>query len=185
VPARPIGGRDDRICVAQIGAAHGLKGEVRLFSFTEKPTDVAAYGPLSSEDGSRQFKINSLRSAKDHFVVKFQGVDDRLAAELLRNIKLYVARARLPDPEDDETYYHVDLIGLSAVGRDGARIGSVAGLYNFGAGELIEIKLLSGRAVLLPFSEAVVPEIDLKSGRIIVDPPAGALEETAPPNPED
>jgi 16S rRNA processing protein RimM len=171
--------------VAQIGAPHGLKGEVRLFSFTEQPEDVEAYGPLSAEDGKRLFAIETLRFAKDHFVVKFQGINDRNAAELLRNINLYVARASLPPPDDDETYYHADLVGLPAVGKNGASLGSVLAIHNFGAGDLIELRLPDGRSVMLPFSEAVVPEVDLKAGRIVIDPPEGALDVTPRPPEED
>ena len=116
--ARPKSGRDARVCVAQIGAAHGLKGKVRLRSFTQEPTDFATYGPLETEDGSRKLEVEETRFAKDHFVAKFEGVDDRNAAEALRNINLYVAREKLPAVAEDDTFYHADLSALSAVTRD-------------------------------------------------------------------
>jgi len=102
----------DRVCVAQIGAAHGIRGEVRLRSFTEDPMAVASYGPLESEDGKRRFTIEAMRPAKDHFVVRLEGIGDREAAEKLTNVRLYVPREVLPPIEEDETFYHADLVGL-------------------------------------------------------------------------
>src|SRR6185503_10923241 len=112
--ARPDRGRDMRVCVAQIGAPHGLKGEVRVFSFTKDPAAFARYGVLESEDGKSRFEIEALRQAKDHFVVRLRGIADRDQAAILRHVKLYVARKLLPDPGDD-SFYHSDLIGLAVV----------------------------------------------------------------------
>ena len=164
---------NDRICVAQIGAAHGLRGEVRLRSFTQDPAAVTSYGPLESEDGKRRFEIEALRPAKDHFVARLAGIKDRTAAETLTNLKLYVSRDRLPPTEDDETFYYADLVGLAAVTDDGAPFGTVTAIHNFGAGDLVEIApAAGGEPVLVPFTEAAVPAIDLKAGRIVVVPPA-------------
>jgi 16S rRNA processing protein RimM len=161
----------DRICVAQIGAAHGIRGEVRLRSFTQDPMAITAYGPLESEDGTRRFEIEALRPAKDHFVARLAGVPDRDAAEKLTNIKLYVSRDRLPPVEDDETFYYADLIGLSAVTPDGATLGTVTAIHNFGAGDLVEIKPAGGgEPLMVPFTEAAVPEIDMAERRMIVVP---------------
>ena len=163
----------DRICVAQIGAAHGIRGEVRLRSFTQDPMAVTAYGPLESEDGTRRFEIEALRPAKDHFVARLAGVADRDAAEKLTNLKLYVSRDRLPPVEDDETFYHADLVGLAAVTPDGAALGTVTAILNFGAGDLVEIKPDGGgEPLMVPFTDAAVPEIDMKAGRMVVVPPA-------------
>jgi 16S rRNA processing protein RimM len=157
--------------VAQIGAAHGVRGEVRLQSFTEDPTAVTAYGPLESEDGTRRFEIESLRPAKDHFVVRIAGIADRDAAEQLTNIKLYVARDRLP-PLDDNAFYHADLVGLAAVTSEGAMLGTVTAIHNFGAGDIIEIKPdAGGEPLMLPFTATAVPEIDIAAGRIVIVPP--------------
>jgi 16S rRNA processing protein RimM len=172
---------DNRVCVAQIGAPHGVRGEVRLWTFTEDPIAIRNYGPLEAEDGSRSFEITALRPAKGHLVARLRGVDDRDAAERLTNIKLYVPRERLPAIEDDDTFYHVDLIGLAAVGKDGAALGSVAAVHDFGAGTLIEIQPPSGASMLLPFNKAVVPQIDLAGGRVVIDPPEGMLDNTPPP----
>ena len=161
----------DRICVAQIGAAHGVRGEVRLWSFTGDPMAVASYGPLESEDGRQRFTIEALRPAKDHFVARLAGVADRTAAEKLTNTKLYVSRDRLPPVEDDDTFYHADLIGLVAVTPDGAALGTVTAVHNFGAGDVIEIKPDSGDALLIAFTETAVPKIDMKARRMTVVPP--------------
>ena len=161
----------DRICVAQFGAPHGVRGEVRLRSFTQDPMAIAAYGPLESEDGARRFTIEALRPAKDHFVARLAGVADRDAAEKLTNIKLYVSRDKLPPIEDDGTFYHADLVGLTAVAPDGTPLGTVTAILNFGAGDLVEIKPAGGgEAMMVPFTDAAVPEIDVAAGRIVVVP---------------
>lgn len=130
---------------------------------------VADYAPLETEDGTRTFEFESLRPAKDHLVAHIEGIADRNAAELLRNIDLFVPRDRLPPIEDDDTYYFADLIGLAAVGPDGAALGTVLAVHNFGAGDVLEITpAAGGNTLLLPFSEAVVPEVDVKGGRIVV-----------------
>lgn len=161
----------ERVCIAQIGAAHGVRGEVRLKPFTEDPLSVTRYGPLETEDGKRRFEIETARPAKDMLVVRLKGVADRDAAEKLTNLRLYVARERLPEPEDDEFYY-ADLIGLAAVTADGAPFGTVKAMHNFGAGDLLEIEPASGgNTLLLPFTEAVVPVIDIKGGKVVIAPP--------------
>jgi 16S rRNA processing protein RimM len=154
-----------RICLGQIGAAHGLRGEVRLHSFTADPSAIARYGPLETDDG-RTFEIESLRPAKDHFVARLVGIHGRNAAELLTNVKLYVPRERLPEPEAGDEFYHADLVGLAVVDRTGRQLGAVVAVHNFGAGDL------SDKTELVPFDEATVPEIDLATGRLIVELPS-------------
>jgi 16S rRNA processing protein RimM len=162
----------DRVCVAQIGAAHGVRGEVKLRSFTEDPAAFTSYGPLESEDGKRRFEIETLRQASDHFVARIAGVADRDAAAKLTNVKLYVSRDRLPPVEDDDTYYHSDLIGLAAVTPDGAALGTVKAVLNFGAGDIIEIAPDDGSSpMMVPFTSAAVPKVDIKAKRIVVVPP--------------
>ena len=159
----------ERICVARIGAAHGVRGEVKLWSFTEDPAAVASYGPLETEDGTRRFEIEALRPAKDHFVARIAGIGDRDAAERLCNLELYIPRTRLPKIEDRDTYYHADLIGLDAVTPDGVQIGTVHALHNFGAGDIIEIiPVGSGDPLMLPFNDVTVPKIDLEAKQIVL-----------------
>jgi 16S rRNA processing protein RimM len=171
----------ERVLIAQIGAAHGVRGEVRLKAFTDDPLSVARYGPLESEDGTRRFEIEAARPAKDDMLVaRLKGVSDRNAAEALTNIRLFVARERLPQPDADEFYY-TDLVGLAAETANGAAYGTVKAVHNFGAGDLLEIEPAAGGAtLLLPFSEATVPTIDLAGRRIVVDPP----EQTGSDRPE-
>jgi 16S rRNA processing protein RimM len=166
--SRPSDGRETRVCVAQIGAAHGLRGGVHLRSFTEAPDAFAQYGPLETEDRSRQLEIDSVKPSKDGFTVRFVGVTRREAAEALRNVKLYVERDRLPAPEDDE-FYFADLIGLAAVTPQGEPVGDVIALHDFGAGTIIELKLAAtGETTMLLFDTATVPEVDIAGGRIVV-----------------
>jgi 16S rRNA processing protein RimM len=161
----------NRVCVAQIGAAHGVRGEVRLWTFTTDPMAVTQYGALESEDGTRQFEISAVRPAKGHLVARLKGIDDRNAAERLTNTKLFVPRERLPEPESDE-FYHADLIGLRVEDKDGNDLGTVIAVHNFGAGDILEIQPPGGGAMLLPFTETVVPEVDLKGGRLVVVVPS-------------
>jgi 16S rRNA processing protein RimM len=161
----------ERICVARIGAAHGVKGEVKLWSFTADPAAVADYGPLESEDGLQRFEIEAMRPAKDHLVARLSGVHDRDAAQRLTNMRLYVARERLPAPAPDE-FYHADLIGLRAESRDGAELATIVAIHDFGAGDLLELRATGASAtVLMPFTAATVPVVDIAGGRIVIDPP--------------
>lgn len=159
-----------KICVAKIGAAHGVRGEVRLWPFTEDPMSVIDYGPLSTRDGARRFEVVRARIAKDHLVAVIKGVTNRDEAERLNGIELYVARDALPATDEGE-YYHADLIGLAAIDPRGASIGTVTAIHNFGAGDIIEIAPKSGPSLLLPFTDAVVPTVDLAAGHVVVELP--------------
>jgi 16S rRNA processing protein RimM len=159
-----------QICVARIGAPHGVRGQVRLWTFTEDPFAVLDYGPLATKDGKRSFEVDDVREAKGHLVATLKGVASREDAERLNGIELYVARDALPEPEDDE-YYHADLIGLAAVNAVGEAIGRVVGIHNFGAGDIIEIAPPEGATLLLPFTNAVVPTVDIAVGKVVVELP--------------
>jgi 16S rRNA processing protein RimM len=160
-----------QVCVARIGAAHGVRGAVKLWTFTEDPFAVTRYGPLTTRDGARSFEVAHVREAKDHLVATFKGISDRNAAERLNGLELYVAREKLPATDDDE-YYHADLIGLAAETTGGAPLGKVIAIHNFGAGDIIEIAPSSGATMLLPFSNAVVPTVDIAGGRVLIELPA-------------
>ncbi len=159
-----------KICVAKIGAAHGVRGEVRLWPFTEDPMAVLHYGPLSTRDGARQFEVARARAATDHLVVMLKGITNRDEAERLNGIELYIARDALPDADDGE-YYHADLIGLAAIDPQGTSVGTVTAIHNFGAGDIIEVAPKSGPSLLLPFTNAVVPTVDLAAGHVVVELP--------------
>jgi len=158
------------ICVARIGAAHGVRGAVKLWTFTEDPLAVTAYGPLVTKDGARQFEVTSAREAKGHLVAMLKGIATREEAERLNGIELYVAREKLPDTDEDE-YYHADLIGLAAVNAADEPLGRVIAIHNFGAGDIIEIAPPSGSTMLLPFTNAVVPTVDVAGGRVVIEMP--------------
>jgi 16S rRNA processing protein RimM len=172
------GARDSaaRVCLGQIGAAHGVRGEVRLRSFTSDPAAIAHYGPLETEDG-RIFQIESLRPAKDHFVARLSGIGDRDAASALANTKLYVPRARLPETGEPDEFYHADLVGLAVLDSAGNRLGTVVGIHNFGAGDLLEVRKESGgQTEMVPFDTSHVPSVDIAAGKIVVDPPQGLFK---------
>jgi 16S rRNA processing protein RimM len=158
------------ICVARIGAAHGVRGAVKLWTFTEDPFAVKDYGPLTTKDGARQFEVTHVREAKDHLVATLKGIATREDAERLNGIELYIARENLPDTDDDE-YYHADLIGLAAVNAANEPLGHVIAIHNFGAGDIIEIAPTHGPTMLLPFTNAVVPTVDLAGGRVVIELP--------------
>jgi 16S rRNA processing protein RimM len=159
-----------RICVARIGAAHGVRGAVKLWTFTEDPFAVKQYGPLATKDGARQFEVTQAREARDHLVATFKGVTTREQAERLNGIELYVGRDQLPATDEGE-YYHADLIGLAAVTAADEPIGRVFAIHNFGAGDIIEIAPPHGATLLLPFTDAVVPTVDIAGGRVVVELP--------------
>jgi 16S rRNA processing protein RimM len=166
------------ICVARIGAAHGVRGAIKLWTFTEDPLAIQRYGPLMTKDGARQFEVTHAREAKSHLVATLKGVATREDAERLNGVELYVAREQLPAPAEDE-YYHADLIGLAAVTTDGEPLGQVTAIHNFGAGDIIEIAPPHGVTLLLPFTNAVVPSVDLAGGRVVIELP-GEIEGDEP-----
>ena len=171
-----------RICVGQLGAPHGVRGEIRLRSFTADPQAVAGYGPFETEDG-RVVAIEALRPAKDHFVATLAGIRDRHAAERLVNAKLFVPRDRLPEIGEDDEFYHADLIGLCAVNPAGERLGTVVAVHNFGAGDLIEVRFdTNAKTEFVAFNEINVPAVDLVAGQIVIQPAslAGARGEAKP-----
>ena len=165
-----------KICVARIGAPHGVRGAAKLWTFTEDPLAVTDYGPLKTLDGGRTFEVDTVREANGHLVATFKGVDSREDAERLNGVELYIPREKLPDTEDGE-YYHADLIGLAAIDAAGAPVGRVVAVHNFGAGDIIEIAPPQGNTLLLPFTNAVVPTVDLKAGHVVIEMPAEIIGE--------
>lgn len=161
----------DRICIGAIAGAFGIAGEVRLKSFCSQPEDIASYGPLYSEDGTRQFRVTLTRPVAGGYGARIAGVTTREEAEALRGTSLFIDRTRLPSLPDDE-FYHADLIGLEAVDTGGEPLGKVTAIHNHGAGDIIEISSTRHKsALLLPFTKLIVPNVDLAAGRLIVDLP--------------
>ena len=166
----------DKVCVGAIAGAFGVRGEVRLKSFCAEPEAIASYGPLTSEDGARSFDVRLTGSVKNGFTARLSGVATKEAADALRGVRLFAPRERLPELSDDE-YYHADLINLTVLDTGGTEIGQVRAVLNHGAGDLLEIHGKGLKSpVLLPFTKAAVPTVDLASGRIIADPPEGLFD---------
>ncbi|HTN95661.1 MAG TPA: ribosome maturation factor RimM [Nordella sp.] len=162
-----------------ITAAHGIKGEVKLKSFTAEPEAIASYGALVTSRGE-SFEIEKLRTQKDGFIAVLKGVRDRNRAETLKGTELFLARRQLPEPEDDEIYVH-DLIGVTAVSGAGEKFGTVIAVPNFGAGDLLEIRRDGVKeTVLVPLAQAYVPKIDLDKGERTLDLPETYLDDGEP-----
>ena len=177
----------DAVLVARIGAAHGLKGEVRVKALTADPLSLKGYSPLAALDG-RLFHVEAARPAgasPDMLVVRFRGIGDRNAAEVLNGTELFIPRSRLPEPEDGDEFYHADLIGLAAATIAGEALGTVIAIHNFGAGDILEIAPRRGPTLLVPFTRAVVPVVDIAGKRLAIDPPPGLLDEAKPEEGED
>jgi len=172
-----VGGERARVCLGVVGAPHGVRGAVRIKAFTDEPDAVARYGALEDESGERKFTLRLIGSAKgDGMVVAtLSGVADRDRAEALRGLRLYLPRAALPATAEDE-FYHADLVGLAAELEDGARLGKIIAVHDFGAGDVIEIAREAGAPVLVPFTRAAVPIVDLAGGRVVIDPPDGLFD---------
>lgn len=159
---------DDRVCVGVVTGAHGLKGLIRVKPFTETPEAVAAYGSVETEDGSRHFELEvANRTGKGQIAVRIPGITDREAAAELKGQRLYVRRGHLPPPDADE-FYHADLIGMMVERVSGENIGTVRAVYDFGAGDVLEITDETGGLTMVPFTREAVPEVDLAGRRIIV-----------------
>ena len=156
------------VLVGRFGAPQGVRGEIRIKSYTADPLAIGDYGPLSDETGARKFEIERLRLLKEDMVVaKVKDLADRDAAGALTGVSLYVAREKLPAPDEDE-FYIADLVGLSAVSPEGEAIGIVRNVLNFGAGDILEIAPPAGETLMLPFTKEVAPSIDFSDGRITV-----------------
>ena len=166
--------RKDRVLLGVVAAPHGVRGLVRIKSYTEEPMAVAAYGPLTDESGKKAYRVEALSAAKGVVLARIEGVADRTAAEAIRGLRLYVERSALPAAGERE-WYEADLIGLAAVGQDGRDWGKVLAFHDFGAGSVMEVSGGSKGSLMLPFTDAVVPEIDVPGGKVTVDPPAGLL----------
>ncbi len=165
-----------RVLLGVVAAPHGVRGLVRVKSFTEDPMAVGKYGPLSDETGTKKYRVEALSAARGAVLARIEGVADRNAAEAIRGLRLYVERERLPAAGERE-WYEADLVGLAAVGRDGRDWGKVIAFHDFGAGLTMEVSggAASKSSLMLPFTDEVVPEIDVEGGKLVVEPPAGLL----------
>jgi 16S rRNA processing protein RimM len=168
----------DRVCLGRIGGANGVRGAVSVQTFTDVAKDIGAYGPLFSEDGETRYDLKVQRPRKGGVVARISGVNDRAAADGLKGTLLYVARSALPEPGDEDEYYVADLIGMTAVALDETVLGEVAAVENYGAGDVLELSARKdGKAVLLPFSLEVVPEVDRAAGIVRINLPDSMRED--------
>lgn len=161
----------DRICLGVIAGAHGLDGAVLIRSYTADPASIGSYGKLADAQGKRTFKLKVRTVTAKGVIAKLEGLNDRTAAEGMKGVELYIERSALPEPEEDEVYV-ADLIGLRVDGKDGTQLGTVSRMDNYGAGDVMEVTLVTGGALLLPFTKAAVPVVDIAGGRVVIDPPA-------------
>lgn len=168
-----------QVCVGVVTGPQGVQGAVRIKSFTEVPEDIASYGPLADEVGRRRFELRLLGTAKGVVIASLSEVENRNQAEALRGVRLYLPRAALPQTEAEE-YYHADLIGLEAVLGDGTPVGRVRAIHDFGAGDTLELTRPGASSVMVPFTRAVVPVVELTEKRLVLDPPPGLLEDREP-----
>jgi len=165
----------DLVLLGVVIGVRGLKGDLRIKSFTADPEDLAAYGPLWDEAGEVSYRVRVTGEVKGHLIARIKGVSNRTAAETLKGLKLHIARSALPDPEEDE-FYHSDLIGLQVVTTSGEVLGTVSAVEDFGAGDVLEVASGPYKGLVVPFTNEVVPEVDLEIGTVTVDLPDGLLE---------
>ncbi|HTZ80624.1 MAG TPA: ribosome maturation factor RimM [Stellaceae bacterium] len=171
MPADP----DRRVLMGVITAAHGIKGAVKVMSYAATPEDIAAYGPLEDQGGARRFSLALVGKVRGALLAEIEGVTDRTAAEKLRGTRLYLPRSALPDLAEGEFYWD-DLVGLRAELRDGAVLGRVKAVHDYGAGASLEVEREGGGVVMVPFSTRVVPVVELERGRLVIDPPEGLFD---------
>lgn len=171
--------QSDRLLLGVVTGSRGIRGEVKVKSFTEYPEDIASYGPLSDKTGEKMFHLKLVGVVKGQPVIKFKGVNDRNGADALKGQELYVERDKLPAPEDEDEFYHMDLIGLEAKTADGDKFGEILRVFDFGAGDMLEIRP-EGKgakaAILVPFTMDMVPTVDIKGGFVELDLPDDFFE---------
>lgn len=168
-----------RLLIGRIGGAHGVRGLVRVTSFTAEPDDLTAYG-RPTDAGGHPVPMQIVGQSKGQLLAKIDGVSDRDAAEGWRGVDLFITRAALPEPEEPDAFYHADLQGLPVEDLSGRALGTVKAIHDFGAGDVLELAGPAGETRYLPFTRDAVPTVDLAGGRLIADPP----EEVGDPEPQ-
>ena len=172
-------GSERRVLMGLVLGAHGIKGAVRVFSYAAVPEDIAAYGPLEDEGGGRKFLLTVVGQARGAVLAEVEGIGDRDAAAALKGTKLYLARTALPAPGEGEFYWD-DLVGLKAEVVGGTVLGEVVAVHDYGGGPSLEVKREKGAPVIVPFTNRVVPMVDLEAGKLVIDPPEGLFETPTP-----
>jgi 16S rRNA processing protein RimM len=168
-------GSERRVLMGLVLGVHGIKGAVRILSYAAEPEDIASYGPLEDESGARKFSLTVVGKARGAVLAEVEGIGDRDAATALKGTKLYVRRSALPAPAEGEFYWD-DLVGLRAELKGGTALGEVTAVHDYGGGPSLEVKREAGASVMVPFTNRVVPVVDLEAGRLVIDPPEGLLD---------
>jgi 16S rRNA processing protein RimM len=168
-------GSERRVLMGLVLGVHGIKGAVRILSYAAEPEDIASYGPLEDESGGRKFSLTVVGKARGAVLAEVEGIGDRDAATALKGTKLYVRRSALPAPAEGEFYWD-DLVGLRAELKGGTALGEVTAVHDYGGGPSLEVKREAGASVMVPFTNRVVPVVDLEAGRLVIDPPEGLLD---------
>jgi 16S rRNA processing protein RimM len=168
-------GSERRVLMGLVLGAHGIKGAVRILSYAAEPEDIGSYGPLEDESGGRKFSLTVVGKARGAVLAEVEGIGDRDAATALKGTKLYVRRSALPAPAEGEFYWD-DLVGLRAELKGGTALGEVTAVHDYGGGPSLEVKREAGTSVMVPFTNRVVPVVDLEAGRLVIDPPEGLLD---------
>lgn len=166
---------DEKLCLGVITGAHGIRGAVKVKSFTQDPVELTNYGALSDTNGNQVYDLSIIGQAKGLLIVKIAGITNRNQAEDLKGTELFIQRETLPEAENGE-FYHADLVGLKALDQDGDLYGIVKALFDFGAGDILEIQRYDGKSVMYPFTLAVVPDININEGFLTIIPPAEVSE---------
>lgn len=179
-------GSERRVLMGLVLGAHGIKGGVRILSYAAVPKDIASYGPVEDESGGRRFSLRVVGKARGAVLAEVEGIGDRDAAAALKGTKLYLPRSALPAAADGEFYWD-DLVGLRAELTDGSALGEVVAVHDYGGGAILEVKRAVGALVMVPFTNRVVPVVDLEAGKVVIDPPEGLFEtpRTEPASSED
>jgi 16S rRNA processing protein RimM len=168
---------DKKICLGKIVGVHGIRGEVKVKSYTELDKDLGSYGDLEDKNSTQKFTLKVTGHSKDLLRVKIKGVDDRNKAETLIGTELYANRDVLPEVQTEDVFYEADLVGLEVLDEQKNKVAKVIGFYNFGAGDILEIKLTNGKTEMLPFNKAYVPDVNLEESYIIVTSTAMVFSE--------
>jgi 16S rRNA processing protein RimM len=169
-------GSERRVLMGIVLGAHGIKGALRVLSYAATPENIASYGPLEDESGSRTFSLTVVGRARGAVLAEVEGIGDRDVATALKGTKLYARRSALPAPDDGEFYWD-DLVGLRAEFKDGTALGEVVAVHDYGGGPSLEVRREAGASLMVPFTNRVVPVVDLTAGKLVIDPPEGLLED--------
>jgi len=172
--------KENLICIGAIKGVHGVRGQIRLLSFTEQAEDIFTYAPITDASGTRTFALSFRGMGNDHFIAAIEGVTTREEADKLKGTQLFIARDRLPEEEEGE-FYQADLEGLDVRDESGVSLGRVIAMYDYGAGPFLEVQPAKGKSFMVPFKDEFVPTVDVEAGYMIALLPSDWIEEPKAP----